>query len=127
MTREVHILGQAIVKYDTPQHVVDEINKVYDERKTRELPATNKFLAGKIKSEHTLYHNEMNDASKNFNNVSSESLNWFQNQFEDYLGIVEKLSITIRLSSIWVNEMYANEYNPIHTHSSKFLRLGCHQ
>ena len=124
MTREVHILGQAIVKYDTPQHVVDEINKVYDERKTRELPATNKFLAGKIKSEHTLYHNEMNDASKNFNNVSSESLNWFQNQFEDYLGIVEKLSITIRLSSIWVNEMYANEYNPIHTHSSKFSKIG---
>ena len=71
MTRDVHILGQAIVKYDTPQHVVDEVNKVFDERKIRELPATNKFLAGKIKSEYTLYHNEMNDASKNFNNVSS--------------------------------------------------------
>ena len=124
MTREVHILGQAIVKYDTPQHILDEINKIYDERKIRELPATNKFLAGKIKNEFSLYHNEMNDASKNFNNVSTESLNWFQNQFEDYLGIVEKLSITIRLSSIWVNEMYANEYNPIHTHSSKFSKIG---
>ena len=41
MTREVHILGQAIVKYKTPQHILDEINKIYDERKTRELPATN--------------------------------------------------------------------------------------
>ena len=30
MTREVHILGQAIVKYDTPQHILDEINKIYD-------------------------------------------------------------------------------------------------
>ena len=29
MTREVHILGQAIVKYDTPQHILDEINKIY--------------------------------------------------------------------------------------------------
>ena len=124
MTREVHILGQAIVKYNTPQHILDEINKVYDERKTRELPATNKFLAGKIKNEFTLYHNEMNDESKNFNNVSTESLNWLQNQFEDYLGIVEKLAITIRLSSIWVNEMYANEYNPVHTHSSRFSRIG---
>jgi len=51
MTREVHILGQAIVKYNTPQHIVDEVNKIFDERKIRELPATNKFLAGKIKNE----------------------------------------------------------------------------
>jgi len=124
MTREVHILGQAIVKYDTPQHILDEVNKIYDERKVRELPATNKFLAGKIKSEHTLYHNEMNDPSKNFNNVSKKSLDWFQDQFQDYPGVVEKKSVTIRLSSIWVNEMYANEYNPIHTHSSKFSKIG---
>ena len=124
MTREVNILGQAIVKYNTPQHIIDEINKIFDEREIRELPATNKFLAGKIKREFTLYHNEMNDASKNFNNVSTQSLDWFQNQFQDYLGVVEKKAVTIRLSSIWVNEMYANEYNPIHTHSSKFSKIG---
>jgi len=124
MTRVVNILGQAIIKYNTPQHILDEINKIYEERKVRDLPATNKFLAGKIKDEFTLYHNEMNDASKNFNNVSTQSLDWFQNQFQDYLGVVEKKSITIRLSSIWVNEMYANEYNPIHTHSSRFSKIG---
>ena len=66
----------------------------------------------------------MNDPSKNFNNVSTKSLDWFQDQFQDYLGVVEKKSITIRLSSIWVNEMYANEYNPVHTHSSRFSRIG---
>ncbi len=120
MTRVVNILGQAVIKYDTPQHILDEVNKVYDERKIRDLPATNKFLAGKIKDEYTLYHNEMNDPSKNFNNVSVKSLDWFQDRFQDYLEVVEKKSITIRLSSIWVNEMYANEYNPIHTHSSRF-------
>ena len=124
MTRTVNVLGQAIIKYNTPQHILDEINKIYDERKARELPATNKFLAGKIKSEHTVYHNEMNDPSKNFNNVSTKSLDWFQNQFQDYLEVVEKKAITIRLSSIWVNEMYANEYNPVHTHSSRFSRIG---
>ena len=124
MTRAVNVLGQAIIKYDTPQHVLDEVNKIYEERKIRDLPATNKFLAGKIKDEFTLYHNEMNDSSKNFNNVSKKSLDWFQDQFQDYLGVVEKKSVTIRLSSIWVNEMYANEYNPIHTHSSKFSRIG---
>ena len=90
MTRTVNVLGQAIIKYNTPQHLLDEINKIYDERKARELPATNKFLAGKIKSEHTLYHNEMNDPSKNFNNVSKKSLDWFQDQFQasevDFLG-----------------------------------------
>ena len=124
MTRAVNVLGQAIIKYDTPQQILDEINKIYEERGIRELPATNKFLAGKIKDEFTLYHNEMNDSSKNFNNVSKKSLDWFQDQFQDYLGVVEKKSVTIRLSSIWVNEMYANEYNPIHTHSSKFSRIG---
>ena len=124
MTRAVNVLGQAIIKYDTPQHILDEVNKIYEERKIRDLPATNKFLAGKIKDEFTLYHNEMDDSSKNFNNVSKESLDWFQDQFQDYLGVVEKKSVTIRLSSIWVNEMYANEYNPIHTHSSKFSRIG---
>ena len=124
MTRTVNVLGQAIIKYNTPQYLLDEINKIYDERKARELPATNKFLAGKIKSEFTLYHNEMNDPSKNFNNVSTKSLDWFQDQFQDYLSVAEKKSITIRLSSIWVNEMYANEYNPVHTHSSRFSRIG---
>ena len=124
MSREVSVLGQAVIKYDTPQHVLDEVNKIYEERGIRELPATNKFLAGKIKDEFTLYHNEMNDSSKNFNNVSKKSLDWFQDQFQNYLGVVEKKSVTIRLSSIWVNEMYANEYNPIHTHSSKFSRIG---
>ena len=124
MSRKVSVLGQAIIKYDTPQHLLDEINKIYDERKIRDLPATNKFLAGKIKDEFTLYHNEMDDPSKNFNNVSKKSLDWFQDQFQDYLGVVEKKSVTIRLSSIWVNEMYANEYNPIHTHSSKFSKIG---
>ena len=124
MTRTVNVLGQAIIKYSTPQHILDEINRIYDERKARELPATNKFLAGKIKSEHTLYHNEMNDPTKNFNNVSAKSLDWFQDQFQDYLGVVEKKAVTIRLSSIWVNEMYANEYNPVHTHSSRFSRIG---
>jgi hypothetical protein len=124
MSRDVSVLGQAIIKYDTPQHILDEVNKIYEERKIRDLPATNKFLAGKIKDEFTLYHNEMDDSSKNFNNVSKKSLDWFQDQFQDYLGVVEKKSITIRLSSIWVNEMYANEYNPIHTHSSKFSKIG---
>ena len=124
MSREVNVLGQAIIKYDTPQHILDEINKIYDEREVRELPSTNKFLAGKIKNEFTLYHNEMDDPSKDFNNVSTEALDWIQDKFQDYLRTVEKKSVVIRLSSVWVNEMYANEYNPIHTHSSRFSRIG---
>ena len=124
MNRDVSVLGQAIIKYNTPQHILDEVNKAFDERELRELPATNKFLAGKIKSEFTLYHNEMDDPSRNFNTLSTKTLDWFQEKFQDYLGIVEKKSVTIRLGSIWVNEMYANEYNPIHTHSSKFSKIG---
>jgi hypothetical protein len=124
MTRVVHVLGQLIIKYDTPQSILDEVNKIYEERETRELPPTNKFLAGKIKNEFTLYHNEMGDPSKDFNHMTTASLDWFQDKFQDYLQAMERTPITIRLSSIWVNEMYANEYNPIHTHSSKFSRIG---
>jgi hypothetical protein len=120
----VSVLGQAIIKYNTPQHILEEVNKVYDDRKENELPPTNKFLAGKIKNEFTLYHNEMDDPSKDFNHMTTASLDWFQEQFQDYLKVVERKVVTVRLSSIWVNEMYANEYNPIHTHSSKFSRIG---
>jgi len=124
MSGQIIALGQTIMKFDTPQYVLDEVNGIYDYRKENKLPPTNKFLAGKIKNEHTLYHNELNDADKNFNFMSTKVLDWFQGRFQDYLKMVEKKPVTIRLSSIWVNEMYANEYNPIHTHSSKFSRIG---
>ena len=125
MSNTIQVLGQAIVKYKTPQHIIDEINKIYDEKEERKLPPTNKFLAGKIKDEFTLYHNELDDKSKNFNNVSTGALDWFQEQFQGYLTMFEKKgNAIIRLSSIWVNEMYANEYNPIHTHSSKYSKIG---
>ena len=48
MTRTVNVLGQAVIKYNTPQHILDEVYKIYDEREARELPATYKFLAGMI-------------------------------------------------------------------------------
>ena len=124
MSNEMIVLGQAIKSYSTPQNILDEINKIYDNREKEKLPPTNKFLAGKIKSEHTLYHNEINDASKNFNFLSTQTLDWFQKKFQDYLHTVKATSVTIRLSSIWVNEMYANEYNPVHTHFSSASKLG---
>ena len=61
MTEQVIILGQTVMRFDTPQFVIDEANRVYDHRKENELPPTNKFLAGKIRNEHTLYHNELNN------------------------------------------------------------------
>ena len=124
MSGQIIALGQTVMKFDTPQYVVDEANEIYDHRKERELPPTNKFLAGKIRSEHTLYHNELNDAGKNFNFMSAKALDWFQNKFQEYLKMVEKKPITIRLSSIWINEMYANEYNPVHQHLSKYSTIG---
>ena len=122
--KQTIILGQTVVKFDTPQFLIDEANGIYDRRKEKELPPTNKFLAGKIKNEHTLYHNELNNADKNFNFMSTKALDWFQARFQEYLKMVEKKSVTIRLSSIWVNEMYANEYNPVHQHLSKYSSVG---
>ena len=93
MTEQVIILGQTVMRFDTPQFVIDEANRVYDHRKENELPPTNKFLAGKIRNEHTLYHNELNNAEKNFNFMSTKALDWFQSRFQEYLKRVEKKSI----------------------------------
>jgi len=124
MNRKVHVLGQTILQYETPKFILNELNKIYNEKEEKELPPANKQLSGKIKDEFIVYHNEMDNPSKNFNCVSAKTIDWFVAQFIDYLHLVERPSVQkskdIRLSSMWVNEMRAGEYNPIHVHASKF-------
>ena len=37
MSGQIIALGQTIMKFDTPQYVLDEVNGVYDHRKENEL------------------------------------------------------------------------------------------
>ena len=46
-------LGQKILHFTTPQPIVDEINKIY-ENNLESLKSHNKHLAGKIENEHKI-------------------------------------------------------------------------
>ena len=43
-------------------------------------------------------------------------LNWFESKFRHYLDFNKIHPYTLHMNSIWINEMKAGEYNPIHIH-----------
>ena len=110
---EIH-LGQTIIRYQCPVDIVKEINEVYD-KNFNSLMDNNKNLAGKIKEEKSLY-SAKKDKKHNF--LSKETLRFFENCFQDYLFKVGHVLHQRKISSIWVNEMKRNEYNPMHFHMS---------
>ncbi len=108
---EVIYLGQKILLFKTPVKIVDEINLTYDNN-IKELKKHNQHLAGKIVDEHKID-----------DKLSNEVKGYFRSCFMSYL-IHSKIIYNINLASAWVNEMKANEYNPIHHHTGKQSFLG---
>ncbi len=114
MSYKKTILGQAILETTIPKKFLDEFISVY-KTEGEKLKKANSQLAGKIKKEFQLYY----CYKDTLNNVlSDEILNWYRFQFRTYLIMNKIQTMTIRLSSIWINEMFANEYNPVHIHKS---------
>ena len=108
---EVIYLGQKILLFKTPAKIVDEINLTYDNN-IKELKKHNQHLAGKIVDEHKID-----------DKLSNEVKGYFRSCFMTYLMHC-KIIYNINLASAWVNEMKANEYNPIHHHTGKESFLG---
>ena len=125
-TRKVIILGQAIVKYTTPQNILDELNVLGDKYDVEHNHTTygKKIIAGEVKTKLSLYHHEIGRPGDNLNRLSKESLNWFENRFKDYLKVVTSPPVHLRLSTAWINIMHPHEHLPIHTHFSKFSKTG---
>ena len=46
----------------------------------------------------------------------ADVLNWFESQFKHYLMVSKIYEYKLHMNSIWINEMKAGEYNPIHIH-----------
>jgi|TARA_R110002020_G_scaffold180469_1_gene374902 hypothetical protein len=113
MPEEIH-LGQKIVKYKCPIDIVKKINEIYD-RSFDSLIDNNNNLAGKIKEEKSLYFDKKN---KQHNVLTKDIISFFETCFTDYAFRVQHLFNKRKISSIWVNEMKKNEYNPMHTHTS---------
>ena len=112
-------LGQTILKYKVPVEVFAGLNEIYETRK-KQLPKANKQLVGKIEDEVSLFYSgPNNDKMTQHNFLPQDILKWFDSMFDHYLKW-NKIGKNIRsINSIWVNEMKAHEYNPVHIHQGK--------
>ena len=99
-------LGQKALHFTAPIEIVDEINETYDKYLT-ELKPHNKYLAGKIADEHKIDEKLSDNVKK-----------YFRDCFRLYMFECRVMK-TINLQIAWVNEMKANEYNPLHYHIGK--------
>jgi len=114
-------LGQSILRYETPLDIFQSINQTY-EQNFKILEPANKQLVGKIKDEHSLFYNG-DDTSKmiRHNLLPKNVIDWFMQMFHHYLEFNHIRQYQTHLNSIWVNEMKAHEYNPVHVHQGNLF------
>jgi hypothetical protein len=109
-------LGQTVLRYEVPLDVYNIINHIY-ETNFQKLPKANTQLVGKIEKEHSLFFGGGdNNKMKQHNLLPHNVLQWFENIFKHYLDWNKIKDYKTRLNSIWVNQMFEHEYNPVHVH-----------
>ena len=109
-------LGQSVLRYKVPTNIFLTINSIY-EKNFVNLPAANKQLVGKIKNEHSIFYNGDEESKmKKHSLIPLEVQQWFMSMFEHYLLFNKIKNYITHLNSIWINEMKAHEYNPVHIH-----------
>ena len=113
--------GQSVLRYEVPIDIFNEINDTY-ESKHGELAKANKQLIGKIDDERSLFY-DGEDTSKmhRHNYLTPRVQEWFMSAYTHYLDWNKVLKYRLHLNSIWVNEMKAHEYNPIHIHQGNLV------
>ena len=114
-------LGQSVLKYEVPLDVYEIINHVY-ETKYSELKPANKQLVGKIEKEHSLFYDgENSEKMTRHNYLPQNVLQWFHQKFMHYLQWNKIRDYELHLNSIWVNQMFQHEYNPVHVHQGSLF------
>ena len=109
-------LGQTVLRYEVPLDVFNIINHIY-ETNFQHLPQANKQLVGKIEKEHSLFYGgEDNNKMKSHNLLPRDVLQWFHKVMKHYLDFNKIKEYKMHLNSIWVNQMFEHEYNPVHVH-----------
>ena len=113
--------GQSVLRYEVPVDIFNEINGIY-ENNYGNLAKANKQLIGKIMDERSLYY-DGDDTSKmhKHNYLSPRVYEWFMSAYKHYLDWNKIIKYQLHLNSIWVNEMKAHEYNPIHIHQGNLV------
>ena len=113
---DVVFLGQSVLKYQVPLDVYNIINHIY-ETKYPELKPANKQLVGKIEKEHSLFFDgEDSERMTKHNHLPQNVLQWFYQKFTHYLHWNKVLEYKLHFNSVWVNQMFEHEYNPVHVH-----------
>jgi len=114
-------LGQSVLKYQVPLEVFVGLNELYETNK-KHLPNANKQLSGKIPDEVSLFYaGPTNKKMHAHSYVSEDILKWFYSIFDHYLKWNKTQEYTMNINSIWVNEMKAGDYNPVHIHQGKLF------
>ena len=109
-------LGQTICKYEVPWDIFKALNQIYETNFVN-LPDAHKQLVGKIRKENSLFFGgRENTRMHRHNMLPPYILNWFESKFRHYLEFNKIPEYKLKLTSIWINEMVAGEYNPIHIH-----------
>ena len=109
-------LGQIITKYQVPLDIFNTLNGIYETNFVN-LPDARKQLAGKISKENSLFFDGAdNNKMHKHNLLPPYVLNWFESVFKHYLEFNKIYEYKLQMNSIWINEMRANEYNPVHIH-----------
>jgi len=109
-------LGQSVLRYQVPLDVYNIINHIY-ETNFQHLPQANKQLVGKIEKEHSLFFGgEDNNKMKKHNLLPQTVLQWFEKVMAHYLDFNKIKEYNMHLNSVWVNQMFEHEYNPVHVH-----------
>jgi len=107
--------GQLIMIFATPKEIIDRMNTLYDDfTAEKKLPSANAVLVGKIKEQDYLYKND--DSGEEFNFIPDDIHKWIKERIHQYLDFTKSQYEGIKTNSIWVNNMKAKEYNPIHEH-----------
>ena len=113
---KITFLGQSVLKYQVPLDVYNTINHLY-ENKYPQLLRANKQLVGKIEKEHSLFFDGPdNNKMTKHNHLPQNVLQWFHQTFNHYLQWNKVKKYKMHLNSIWVNQMFEHEYNPVHIH-----------
>ena len=114
-------LGQSVIKYQVPLEVFVGLNELYETKK-KHLPNANKQLAGKIPDEVSLFYaGPTSEKMHTHNYVPVDIMKWFYHIFDHYLNWNQIQEIKMDINSIWVNEMKAGDYNPIHIHQGNIF------
>jgi len=109
-------LGQTVLRYQVPLDVFNTINTIY-ETKYPTLPPANKQLVGKIEKEHSLFYQGADTSKMHHHNMLTDNvLQWIDKAMGHYLDWNKITDYKKSLNSIWVNQMFQHEYNPVHVH-----------